>query len=94
MKAVGSAGEGKAVQAAPAGISRLEVALSIGWVVVPVVQYAGTLERTGLALGEQPWLPAMALLDLTPVYVVLLVATLAVAALRVVNARETGGHTR
>lgn len=87
-------GDGSSVRGQQAGITRFEVALSLGWILMSAVQYIGTLQRTQLAVGEEPSIPVLVQLDLTPVYVVLLVGTIVVATLRAVRGGRTGGTTR
>jgi len=61
------------------------------WLLVPAAQYLGTLQRTSLMLTGQAMIPSLALMDLTPAYVVLLAATIAYGLLTR-SAPETPGR--
>ncbi|MGC8667608.1 MAG: hypothetical protein ACP5VE_05790 [Chthonomonadales bacterium] len=70
---------GPAGGAAQCAADALRMGLASLWLVLPAIQYAGTLVRAGL-LG-QPSLSRLADLDLTPWYSALLAATLLFALL-------------
>jgi hypothetical protein len=53
------------------------VALSIGWLVIPAIQYVGTVERTRRQVGETDEPSTIGLWDLTTIYLLLLLATIA-----------------
>jgi cation transporter-like permease len=59
--------------------------LAIGWLLVPMIQYIGTVQRTQLQLEGVASLPELASLDLLPFYVLLLALTVlfVVARLRI-----------
>lgn len=66
--------------------------LAAGWLLLPALQYVGTVQRTKLQLGAlsergSP-MEVLALLDLTPYYVLLLAATLLYGAVRALAARR------
>lgn len=59
------------------------------WLTVAGIQYLGAHQRMLVITGGEPWLEAIALLDLTPLYVVLVLATILYALLR--HFRSGGG---
>ncbi len=68
------------------GIARVDVGLGVLWVAVPAVQYAGSYVRAGVQLDvasgrrtdlDLQGVDSFALLDLTPLYAILLAATVA-----------------
>lgn len=78
------------------GTDRADLALAAAWMLVPALQYAGTLERTALVTTGAVPMEALAGLDLTPVYAILLVATILRAALTAMKRPVTteGAHDR
>lgn len=60
---------------------RLGVALAGAWLLVPALQYFGTLQRTSLVTTGSAPVASLTGLDLTPLYSVLLVVTILRAAL-------------
>lgn len=63
--------------------------LSVGWLCLPAVQYVGSYQRVEVQTSGSVAFPALATLDLTPYYVVLLVVTLLFGALRVLADRRS-----
>ena len=59
-----------------------EILLACGWLLVPAAQYFGTFQRTGLQVEGSAASPDLATLDLTPLYVLLVAATIILVALR------------
>jgi len=61
--------------------------LALGWLILPALQYVGTVQRTKIQLGASfergSWMGTLAMLDLTPLYLLLLAATLLFGAARV-----------
>lgn len=49
--------------------------LATGWILLPMIQYVGTVQRTQLQLEGVASLPELASLDLLPFYVLLLALT-------------------
>ncbi len=49
--------------------------LATGWILLPMIQYVGTVQRTQLQLEGVAFLPELASLDLLPFYVLLLALT-------------------
>jgi hypothetical protein len=56
----------------------LKALIAAGWLLVPAVQYVATMQRTDVQITGAATLPALVAWDLTPAYLVLLVATAAV----------------
>jgi hypothetical protein len=79
-----------------AASERLDVALAAAWLLVPALQYAGTLQRTALVTRGVAPAEALAGLDLTAVYALLLVVTILRAALTAMRRPVTteGAHDR
>ena len=53
--------------------------LAVGWLCLPALQYYATLERTRYQVGETTEPSAMVEWDFTPVYIMLVILTLAYA---------------
>lgn len=68
--------------------SIVPVLLASGWIIVCAVQYVGADQRMRLILGEPVPLPGLALVDLTVLYVLLLVGTVIYATLRALRGRK------
>lgn len=67
------------------------VLLAALWLLLPAIQYAGTLSRSPVHRGDPSPAPALAVLDLTPLYVVLVAATAAWAVWSALVARRSAG---
>ncbi len=63
-------------------ITVFELALGAGWLLLPAIQYYGTFQRTELQIEGSASMPALATLDLTPLYFVLLAGTLGLFSVR------------
>lgn len=74
-------------------LDRAAPLVALLWLLVPSVQYVAAFVRARWLLSPTGDLPRAALVDLTPVYVVLLVVTLLTAALRALRAAP-GDATR
>ena len=71
------------------------VVLAALWLLLPAIQYAGTLSRSPVHRGSPTPAPALAVLDLTPLYVALLAATAACAVWTALSRRSAGAaHTK
>ena len=57
------------------GLSLAGIALAIGWLVVPAIQYFGAVQRVPYSLRRVEELPLAADWDLTPLYLLLLLLT-------------------
>ncbi|HSV75243.1 MAG TPA: hypothetical protein VLH79_15920 [Chthonomonadales bacterium] len=68
--------------------------LAAGWLAVPALQYLGTLQRTNLLLHGDTALPALAEIDLSPLYVLLLLGSIAYAVLARPASARPERHTR
>ncbi|MCX6359160.1 MAG: hypothetical protein NT029_05110 [Armatimonadetes bacterium] len=55
---------------------RLGVALAGAWLLVPALQYFGTLQRTSLVTTGSAPVASLSGLDLTPIYALVLVVTI------------------
>ncbi|MCC6730501.1 MAG: hypothetical protein IT208_14290 [Chthonomonadales bacterium] len=67
-------------------LDRAAPLVALLWLFVPSVQYVAAFVRARWLLSPTGDLPRAALMDLTPLYVVLLVVTLLTAALRALRA--------
>lgn len=63
--------------------------LSVGWLCLPAIQYFGSYLRVEAQTSGSVAFPALAALDLTPYYVVLLAVTLLFGALRILAGRRS-----
>ena len=63
-------------------IGYVEIALASGWLIVPAMQYYGTFQRTSVQFEGSAAPLAIARLDLTPVYILLIAATAVLCGLR------------
>lgn len=66
---------------------RAEPVLAVAWLLTGAVQYIGAHQRMLLLTGRRPWLEALALVDLSGVYVILVVATVLCLVLRAMRSR-------
>ena len=70
------------------GLSLVETLLAALWIVLPAVQYVGTVQRTKAVLARETPSGAMARLDLLPWYIVLLGLTLVYITFKVLAGRS------
>jgi len=63
--------------------------LSCGWLFLPALQYLGSYQRVEVQTGGQVSFPAIAILDLTPHYVILLMGTLLCGTMQRLAARRS-----
>jgi hypothetical protein len=62
--------------------------LAAGWVLIPAVQYIGSVQRTYARLYDPSLLGPLALMDLTPQYLVLLALTATLVVSRAIRRSE------
>ena len=63
-------------------LDKFGLALAIGWILTPAIQYFGTVQRTELMLQGDAAYPSMARLDLVTVYYLLLAFTVLLVIIR------------
>lgn len=71
-------------------VSRLGVALSVGWLLLPAAQYYATVQRTRFLVREIAEPGPLADLDLTPAYMLLLLLTVVFGLQSYFERRRTG----
>ncbi|HXG23096.1 MAG TPA: hypothetical protein VNJ09_00970 [Chthonomonadales bacterium] len=69
--------------------SAIACILSVGWLCLPAIQYLGSYQRVEVQTSGSVAFSALATLDLTPYYVVLLVVTLLFGVLGVLADRRS-----
>ena len=65
-----------------ARLSPIIPVIACGWLIIPAFQYFCTIQRTNLMLTGSTLFPGLATVDLTLLYVVLLVITVIVVAIQ------------
>jgi hypothetical protein len=69
-------------------LDKIGLALAIGWILTPAIQYFGTVQRTELMLQGDAAYPSLARLDLITVYYLLLAFTVLLVMIRFTMNRQ------